>query len=191
MKLTGLTLARSGEVVEKGLNEPKICRKPQACTKIECCGRAPIYPALRNGKIFFRHLLIFAIQSQVFPPFYSISLHPSSSLILEIMAADAQQSSSSQGAWHELGQARENLVKEAEAMYWTGLKFELAAAANSLHEMLSQDPPLEELIDGSSSFLSLPKRLSVRMRPYVEAWCSYYLQYAEYLPFRNQLLMSR
>ena len=43
-------------------------------------------------------------------------------------------------------------MKEAEAMYWTGLKFELAAAANSLHEMLSKDPPLEELIDGSSSF---------------------------------------
>jgi hypothetical protein len=120
-----------------------------------------------------------------FSTIYSISLYPSSSLILEIMAADAQQSSSAQGSWHELGPARENLVKEAEVMYWTGLKFELAAAANSLHEMLSQDPPLEELIDGSSSFLTLPKRLSVRMRPYVEAWCSYYLQYAEYLPFRN------
>ncbi|KAK0710603.1 hypothetical protein B0H67DRAFT_684396, partial [Lasiosphaeris hirsuta] len=90
------------------------------------------------------------------------------------MAADAQQSASFYGRWHELGQARENLVKEAEAMYWTGLKLELAAAANSLHAMLSQDPPLEELTEGSSSFITLSKRLSVRMQPYVEAWCSYY-----------------
>jgi hypothetical protein len=73
--------------------------------------------------------------------------------------------------WTNLGLAKDKLLEEAESLYWAALKLEIAGAAVSLHTMLSQDHPIEELSEDSAFFLSPSKRLSTRMLPFIKAWC--------------------
>lgn len=73
--------------------------------------------------------------------------------------------------WTSLGLARDALLDEAESMYWTALRLEIAEAACSLQTILSQKPPLEELSSESSAFLPIEQLLSFRILPYIKAWC--------------------
>ena len=76
--------------------------------------------------------------------------------------------------WTNLGLAKDKLLQEAESLYWEALALELTGAAHSLHTILNQDPPIEELSEDSTAFLPLSKRLSIRILPFIKAWCKFF-----------------
>jgi len=90
---------------------------------------------------------------------------------LEALAHQPANSNPKEREWTNLGLAKDKLLEEAESLYWAALKLEIAGAALSLHTMLSQDPPIEELSEDSTIFLPPSKRLSLRMLPFIKAWC--------------------
>ena len=90
---------------------------------------------------------------------------------LEALAHQPANSTLKEREWTNLGLAKDKLLEEAESLYWRALKLEIAGAALSLHTMLSQDPPIEELSENSTVFLPPSKRLSTRMLPFIKAWC--------------------
>jgi hypothetical protein len=92
-------------------------------------------------------------------------------MALEALAHQPANSTLKEREWTNLGLAKDKLLEEAESLYWAALKLEIAGAALSLHTMLSQDPPIEELSEDSAIFLPLSKRLSTRMLPFIKAWC--------------------
>jgi len=73
--------------------------------------------------------------------------------------------------WTSLGTAADRLLGEAEAMYWRSMKLEIASVIHTLHELLQLKPQLEELVENDASYLDLTQRLSLRIVPYVKAWC--------------------
>lgn len=99
---------------------------------------------------------------------------------LEALAHQPVNSTFKGREWTSLGLAKDKLLEEAESLYWAALKLEIAGAALSLHTMLSQDPPIEELSEDLACFLPLPKRLSTRMLPFVKAWCKIICQSTAY-----------
>jgi hypothetical protein len=99
---------------------------------------------------------------------------------LEALAHQPVNSTFKGREWTNLGLAKDKLLEEAESLYWAALKLEIAGAALSLHTMLSQDPPFEELSEDSTFFLSPSKRLSTRMLPFIKAWCKLICQTTGY-----------
>ena len=76
---------------------------------------------------------------------------------LEALAHQPANSTLKERKWTNLGLAKDKLLEEAESLYWAALKLEIAGAALSLHTMLSQDPPIEELSERLDEFSSLIK----------------------------------
>jgi hypothetical protein len=72
-----------------------------------------------------------------------------------------------------LGTASDKLLAQAEALYWRAVKLEIVSVINCLHEMLRAKSSIPELDENHPSHLDLQRRLSIRIIPYIKAWCKW------------------